>query len=848
MKALQILFASASILLMPFQTKIHAQQIISTFEPDTENYISTIEGASKYQEATPIAVDNPYKTGLNKSNKVLYVKTKRGILMDWWENAVTLTLDQPIEITDENRYLHILHYRTNPLDYWVIHTYTNQFLNLGQGTCVANRWVDLVVDLKSAQDPEGEVVNALSNIRLELNGNWTTKLYTPTEFYYDDILLSNSSAPRSTGEVTTPAYVSGFEETDYIPPFVMAGATDTKVSIVENPEKNSTNPSKSVLKLDPSNEKNWWARVKIPLKNPLLVTEQNKYLHFLILSPQSPCAFVGYFPSETWINANITRGEWTDVTIDLSAHIGKTIDDVEICPNSLARPNPSCYIDSIEFDGRPSRLADSFLDKINCSLNIKDPDWNFTSYYPEFEVTVQNTSNVSQTFNVICDIFTDTKEHFTKLEKKVTVAAGAKRTESFTFNSAVPNFYRLYVKVSEGANIRTKTYKVFGYKPTEIVTPEDAKPDFQEFWDHTIQTLKNTPPNYKVSLRSSTGNRVIYDVQMTSLDGYIIKGYYSVPKKEGKFPTIIMSIGYSVTAGVPSRTDDFIEFSYNVRGQGISNTKPFGADWIVAGLPEKETYYYRGAYMDALRAVDFVCSRPEVDQDLLFAEGESQGGALSYVIGALDSRVKGVVARVPFLADFEYYYAIKENVSEISLWPMDVLDNYMYNNKVSHEKLFSTLSYFDLKNLTSRIKVPVLMAVGLQDETCPPHINFAAYNQTQGAKEYYIGKEWGHWVDNEFHNRKNAWYAEQIKRITATEEIDEDTQSDIRITQDGTGFVVEGESQDTVTVSVYTTEGTLIYSQLTSLPTEKISCEKGIYIVCVSNNQNCVTKKVVIEK
>jgi len=54
------------------------------------------------------------------------------------------------------------------------------------------------------------------------------------------------------------------------------------------------------------------------------------------------------------------------------------------------------------------------------------------------------------------------------------------------------------------------------------------------------------------------------------------------------------------------------------------------------------------------------------------------------------------------------------------------------------------LSYIDIKNLAPWIKAPVLMSIGLKDETCPPHINFAAFNQLTVPKEYIVYPEAGH--------------------------------------------------------------------------------------------------------
>ena len=46
-----------------------------------------------------------------------------------------------------------------------------------------------------------------------------------------------------------------------------------------------------------------------------------------------------------------------------------------------------------------------------------------------------------------------------------------------------------------------------------------------------------------------------------------------------------------------------------------------------------------------------------------------------------------------------------------------------------------TLSYFDIMNLADRVKVPVLMSIGLIDKVTPPSTVFAAYNHLETKKE-----------------------------------------------------------------------------------------------------------------
>ncbi len=83
---------------------------------------------------------------------------------------------------------------------------------------------------------------------------------------------------------------------------------------------------------------------------------------------------------------------------------------------------------------------------------------------------------------------------------------------------------------------------------------------------------------------------------------------------------------------------DFVEFVLSVRGQGLNEPTDVYGDWITYGLSSKETYYYRGAFMDLIRGIDFVASCNEVDTRNIFAEGGSQDGAFTLVACTLAGR------------------------------------------------------------------------------------------------------------------------------------------------------------------------------------------------------------------
>ena len=72
------------------------------------------------------------------------------------------------------------------------------------------------------------------------------------------------------------------------------------------------------------------------------------------------------------------------------------------------------------------------------------------------------------------------------------------------------------------------------------------------------------------------------------------------------------------------------------------------------GIGDPEAYYYRGAYVDCVRALDVACAQPEVDPRRIGLTGGSQGGALTLAVAALDPQRRARVAMpdVPYLSHF----------------------------------------------------------------------------------------------------------------------------------------------------------------------------------------------------
>ncbi len=274
--------------------------------------------------------------------------------------------------------------------------------------------------------------------------------------------------------------------------------------------------------------------------------------------------------------------------------------------------------------------------------------------------------------------------------------------------------------------------KLLEYRP-----PLTARPDFDEFWKRTLSEARAVDLNPLIEpvdypIKSLHVNRLSY----AGYGGDRIKGLYILPDKaDGKLPPVIVYHGYSGGAGqvhlhLPWLLMGCAVIAVDTRGQGGETGDPAGyhdgtiGGWMTQGLTDPDDYYYRRAYTDCVRAVDFAASRDELDLTKLTITGGSQGGGLSLAVAGLEPRVKFTMADVPFLCHFGRATDIAAN------GPYQELQRYFAKYPDRVELGYATLSYFDGMNLASRTQSQgrMLWSVALWDDVCPPSTVFAAYH------------------------------------------------------------------------------------------------------------------------
>jgi len=365
---------------------------------------------------------------------------------------------------------------------------------------------------------------------------------------------------------------------------------------------------------------------------------------------------------------------------------------------------------------------------------------------------------------IIYTLTTDKQEVISVQEESIIMPLNREIESSFKYTPVRAGFYIIKCMIIHSGDTLFYEQK-FAYDASNVFSPPIYPDDFNSYWELAKAELAKVAPRYTMikSLEYSTSEVDVYEVEMYSLGEVRVGGWLSLPKASGKYPVLIRMIGYSGDNMPVVDRPEFAVLSFNIRGHGNSkkDVNPGFPGFFSTDINDKYKYIYRGAYMDCVRAIDFICTRPEVDTSRIAVYGGSQGGALSFAAAALDSRIKLCAPHIPFLSDFRNYFAITD-------FPRQIVEEYLLNKpEVTWETVYNTLDYIDIKNLAPRISCPVLMGVGLQDMTCPPQINFAAFNNLSSKdKEYKIFPNSAHSVPQEQHDYELQWIKKHFGMIS----------------------------------------------------------------------------------
>jgi len=227
---------------------------------------------------------------MNNTNNCYMVKLDAN--HDWWANFLDFRLTDPITITEANRYLHILHYRSKLNDSWMVclnvdwpeDTYRSDGQNTKEGV-----WEDVVIDMKKLMDAGVPLTKFMFGVSMDWNG---AKDNPGGDYYFDEIVLNNNPLPRG-ANILPDTEMSLFmgntaSYTKWVSKLDLQNAENTS-EIVANPftTQMAVLNSTQVMKFNKSANAAWWQGVNVKFPGIFEVGKNgaSSYLHVMVNIP-----------------------------------------------------------------------------------------------------------------------------------------------------------------------------------------------------------------------------------------------------------------------------------------------------------------------------------------------------------------------------------------------------------------------------------------------------------------------------------------------------------------------------------------------------------------------------------
>ena len=280
------------------------------------------------------------------------------------------------------------------------------------------------------------------------------------------------------------------------------------------------------------------------------------------------------------------------------------------------------------------------------------------------------------------------------------------------------------------------------------ILPQTKKADFEEFWKAQVEALRKVPLEYtreKLDLPYEK-TFLTYKITYNTHDDTLVDAYFSCPSNSDgkKLPCVVRFHGGSgrkdiyadmVATGVCCLAIDTRSQGGTTIDRGVYHSGDANGGLMTRGVLDKNEFYMRNIYLDAVRAVDVAASLPEVDPERIVTYGGSQGGALSIAASTLSGKVKKCYAVVTSYSCLHKRVQSpdrsKSGIFETTHW---FLKNYPEHT----DTVMDTLTYFDVNNLVSLLKTPISFCLGLTDPICLPEYVYSVYAHTPGQKELYM--------------------------------------------------------------------------------------------------------------
>lgn len=325
-----------------------------------------------------------------------------------------------------------------------------------------------------------------------------------------------------------------------------------------------------------------------------------------------------------------------------------------------------------------------------------------------------------------------------------------------------------YLRIKATCTVDGKVYSnmcTVGFSPDKLTPTVQLPKDFKEFWKQQTARLEKVQlkPQMELVPEKCTKSVNVYHISYGNVGGSRMYGMLTMPAAEGKYPAILRFPG----AGIGEKGGDIahaaqgaIILELGIHGIPVNLKGSIYTDLgngVLANYPtdnieDKNTYYYNKVYLGCVKGIDFLLSLPQCNGNV-GTLGGSQGGALSIVTSALDTRIKAAVAYFPALCDMEGY-----THGRAGGWP------HVFKNEANRKDAnMETARYYDVANFARILNTPIHYLYGYNDITCAPTTTRATYNVITSPKELIIGENIGHWTYPDQMNALWEWIINKLK-------------------------------------------------------------------------------------
>jgi cephalosporin-C deacetylase-like acetyl esterase len=295
--------------------------------------------------------------------------------------------------------------------------------------------------------------------------------------------------------------------------------------------------------------------------------------------------------------------------------------------------------------------------------------------------------------------------------------------------------------------------------------------DFDLYWKQAKADLQAVPlePTIERVPDKDTSTGLLHKVTLPSLGGVKIVCWYYVPRAAfdefGRVrkacPAIVIMPGYGAEEPPIDRTTSgIITLSVNPRNHGPSRQYwKAPVEHLLWNIDDPEHFYYRYAFMDCVRAAEFLFSRAEVDPERVAAEGGSQGGLFALALAALEPRIACAVSNVTAFSAFDdgMLLALRGHQTQYA--------RFLKEHPTSASVARRSLAYIDGANLATRIRCPVQINMGDIDPVCNYVTGIVVYNQLPRGvpREYHVVPNCAHAVPPPMRELNGAWFRRWLK-------------------------------------------------------------------------------------